>query len=588
MRRPVAWQRWLAAAGMAFALAVVAEWCRLLAHSIPPVARSDHLLAIWRVFPALEQGDWGEVLAWVFEFTGGHVIAYARALQVVNYLYFDYSGAFIRAAAIASFALTCAAASWAIVRTMGFGVATGLLLPWSAWLVCSPVLANVLTWPEGAPPFLAPTLVASLLVPWLASGGAAALLGGTVAMAFTNGSGLIFLPAAAAARLTRRQLALLAAGFGLLLAALLVLLHVVRAQGVFAARYLPAAMNLEFALRSMYAVMDHPGFFFQYALALLALPFAPYRLVETWPYGLAVAVYAALLLALTPHREPGPQRGWLVLAWFGVLATAVLALSRYAYVDPLQARDAVITTHYAAVVLPLFLALGPLTLLQLRTGPWWRRAAIGVLGAALAIALVHKRLPVERDLTAAARTELAIQFGSQNWSPFAAAVSLGAINVAQSALLDFYPELKARGVYPELTRDLVLDPAAIGVAGARRDAQACGAVHAFAPDTRQPWGDPLPSWALARYPARAVVPFTRAVGYVDCNADFVLMFGQDGAVQCVARPGPLATYFTEPELKARPGMGERSFDFSCPGGSAQSVWAFDSRQRVLRPVLAAP
>ncbi|MDB5857174.1 MAG: hypothetical protein JWQ76_863, partial [Ramlibacter sp.] len=72
------------------------------------------------------------------------------------------------------------------------------------------------------------------------------------------------------------------------------------------------------------------------------------------------------------------------------------------------------------------------------------------------------------------------------------------------------------------------------------------------------------------------------------DAEYVVMYGKDGAPQCVSRPGPLATYFTEPELKARPGMGDRSFDFSCPGGNADSVWAFDRARRVLVPLRLDP
>lgn len=585
-RRRSGWEAWSGAAGLLCALAIVAEWAWHLARSIPPVSRSDHLAALWSIAPAVNEGRWAQVAAWVFEFTGGHVIGYARLLQLVNYLFFGYSGAFIKAAAIASFALTWAAIAFAVLRTLGRGAAAGLLLPWSAWLVCSPVLANLITWPEGTPPFLAPTLVAVLFVPWLAGESRRAIAAGTLATAFTNGSGFVFLPAALVVRLRRGQIAALAGLSAAGLAALVLLLWAMRTKLVDLDTSLPYAMGLGIVLQSLEKLFSHPLFFGQYYLALLALPFAPFRIVDSWPYGLAAALFAALVIAATDHRRPGPHRGWLVLAYFGLFAALVLGLGRYGYIDPSRAADAVITSHYAAVVLPLYVALGPLAVLAARAGRWPRRAAIGVFALALAVALVHKRAQVERDFTATARTELAIQFGSRNWNIYAAAASLGDTGVGQIALVRMYPELKAWNKYPELTRELVADPAGIGLAAARKDEQGrCGQLHAFAPDTRYPWATPLPG-ALLHSPQ--VLPFTRAVGYLGCDAEFVVMFGQDGQPQCVARPGPLATYFTEPELKARPGMGKRSFDFSCPGGNAAAVWAFDPARRVLTPVPLRP
>lgn len=579
-QRAPRWHGWIAGAGLACALAVVAEWVWHLAGSMPAISRSDHLKSMWRIAPAVNEGAWGAVLAWVFEFGGGHIIGYARALQLVNYLFFDYSGAFIRLAAIGCFVLTWAAIAFAVLRTFGFGLASAMLLPWSAWLVCSPVLANLVAWPEGAPPFLATTLVAALFVPWLAAGGRRAIAAGTLAMAFTNGAGFAFLPAALAVHLKRPQAALMAGLLAALLAALLALTWALRASGIrLAVADAYSLVDLGMALESLQRLLAHPAFFVKYYLAMLALPFAPFRVIQIWPYGLAAAAYTALVLVLTDHRRPGPQRGWLVLAWFGLFAAAAVALGRYGYIDPTQAADAVISSHYAAVVMPLYVALGALTLLLLRSGPPARRVGLAVLAAAVAAGLGHKRLQVGRDFSGVARTEMAIQSGARNWNIYAAAASLGDAGVGQIALVRLYPELKAWRKYPELTRDLIVDPASIGLGRASRDAKAgCGALVAFGPDTRHPWATPPPG-ALLHSPQ--VLPFTRAVGYLTCAAEYVVMYGEDGAPQCVSRPGPLATYFTEPELKARPGMGDRSFDFSCPGGKAASVRAFDAARQLL-------
>lgn len=585
--RAPGWRWWLGGLGLLLALVLVADWAWHLAHSIPPVARSDHLKAMWRGAPAIEQGAWGAVLAWVFEFTGGHIIAYARTIQLANYLFFDYSGAFIRAAAVLTFVLTWAACAWAVLRTFGWGPASGILLAWSAWLVCSPVLANLATWPEAAPPFLVTTLVAALLVPWLNRGGAGATVGGTVAMAFTNGSGFVFLPAALAVQLPRRLVVVMAALLALLLGAVVLGLWILRARGIELAASLPySSIDLGMAVRSVQGFAEHPGFFAQYYLALLALPFAPFRIVQTWPWGLALALFTAFVLVRSDHARPGPQRGWLVLAYLGLLGAAVVALSRYGYIDPTNAADAVISSHYAAVVMPLYLALGALTVQLVRTSPRPQAIAIAVVALVLAAACVHKRSGVDRDFSHSWRTEMAIQYGTRNWNIYAAAASLGDTGVGQIALMRFYPELKAWGKYPELTRDLIVEPATLGLAQARRETGAsCGKAYVFGPDTRYAWAQPVPGAALH---SPQVLAFTRGVGHVDCQADYVVMLGADGAAQCVTRPGPLATYFTEPELKSLPGMGERSFDFSCPGGNAASLWAFDSARRMLIPLQVQP
>jgi hypothetical protein len=581
------WHRWLAWLGLACALAVLAEWGWHLAASMPAISRSDHLLAIWRIAPAIEKGNWSAVAAWVFEFTGGHVIGYMRALQLVNYLAFDYSGAFIKVAAIACYAATWAAVAFAVLRTLGLGPAAGLVLPWAAWLLCSPVLSNLVTWPEGTLPFLAPTLVATLLVPWLATGGTRAVVFGTLATALTNGSGFVFLPAALAVLLRRGQVVALAATASLAIAGLATLMWALRTRVIPFEGTLPYAMDLGIVVESLTRLFTHPAFFAQYYLAVLALPFAPFRVVDSWPLGLAIAAYTVFLLSRFDHRAPGPARGWLMLAYFGLFAAAALGLGRFGYVDPAGLADVTVTSHYATVVFPLFIALGPLTALALRTVKVWQRWLLAAAVVSLAGTMGWKRSQVERDFTAVARTELAAQFGVQNWNIYSSAVTLGDTSVGQVGMLRVFPDLKALGKYPEVSSRLVLDPASIGLREARRvDQGSCGRVYSLAADTRYSWWRQLPEWTHLYMPAQ--VPVTRAVGFTDCDAEFVVMLGGDGAPLCVARPGPLATYFTEAELKSRPGMGAKSFDFSCPALGTGSVWAFDPRQKTLTPLKLEP
>lgn len=585
-RRQLPWGRLAGWIGIAVSLAVLGRWAWLLAAQMPPIARSDHLLAMWRIAPAVEKGDWTAVLAWVFEFSGGHVIGYMRALQLVNYVGFDYSGAFIKAAAIACFLATWAAVAFAVLRTLGLGWPAALLLPWSAWFICSPVLSNLVTWPEGAPPFLAPVLVASLLVPLLCGTGRGAVAVGTFAMALTNGSGFMFLPAALAVRLRRRQVALLAglAAAGVL--ALAVLLWLVRNRVLRTEGSMPYAIDMTMGIESLSRMLAHPLFFAQYYLAVLALPFAPFRVVDTWPWGLAIAAYTAFILSRFDHGQPGPARGWLTLAWFGLLAAAALCLGRFGYLDPDRPADATIVSHYAAITFPLFIALGPLSALALRDARGWQRWLPAAALALLVGALAWKRSQVESDFTAVARTELAAQFGVQNWNIFSSALTLGGVAVGQVGMLRVFPDFKAWGKYPEVSSRLVLDPATLGLDRARRLGQgSCGRVYALGPDVRYQWWVKTPSWAHLHAPAE--VPLSRAVGFTSCDAEFVVMMDAAGAPLCVARPGPLATRFTEPELAARPGMGAGSFDFSCPAPAAGSVWAFDPRRMTLTPLQSA-
>jgi hypothetical protein len=320
---------------------------------------------------------------------------------------------------------------------------------------------------------------------------------------------------------------------------------------------------------------------------VLALPFAPFRIVDIWPLGLAVTVYTALVLSRFDHGAPGAARGWLTLAYFGLLAALALGLGRFGYLDPERMADATIVSHYAAVVFPLYIALGPLSALALRDARGWPRWLLALALVLLVAAMVWKRSKVESDFAAVARTELAAQFGVQNWNIYSSALTLGDTSVGQVGMLRVFPDLKALGKYPEVTSRLVLDPAAIGVGQARRvDQGNCGRVYRLGGDTRYRWWLRLPEWTHLHMPAE--VPLTRAVGFTSCDAEFVVMLGTDGTPLCVSRPGPLATRFTEPELTALPAMGEKSFDFSCPARSAGSVWAFDPRTMTLMPLQLAP
>lgn len=588
MSRSRAWSRALGWLGLAGALAILARWMWNLAHVTPHISRSDHLLAMWRIAPAIERGDWGAVAAWVLEFSGGHIIGFARLLQLVNYLAFDYSGAFIAAAAVLSFAALWGAIAFAVLRTMRLDLASGLVLVWAAWVVCNPVLSNLVTWPEGAPPFLLSTLVAALFVPWLGRGGAGSVAAGTAAAALTNGAGLMFLPAAVLARLRPRQLVIAAMAGALAVAGVALLVRLAGTRHVVSrTTELVPAMDLRIAVESLHRLASYPGLFAQYWLAELALPFSPFRIGDIWPIGLAIAAFTAVVLACTPHRTPGPQRGWLALAYFGLLSALALAIGRIGYIDPQQTAGAVITSHYASIAFPLPIALAPLTAMAVASARRPLRIALLVLAAALAGTLVWKRSIVEDDFRAVARNELAAQFGAGNWNIFSGALTLGDTSVGQIAVLRIFPELKALGKYPELTRDFVTDPASLGIATATRSTQGnCGRIYRLAPDERYVW-----FYELAKsnhlYTPGAAIPFSRTVGYTTCGAELLVMFGQDGKPQCVARPGPLATHYTEPELKALPGMGERSFDFSCPGGKAESVWAFDRGRKLLIPLETA-
>src|SRR5688572_2068987 len=88
---------------------VLGRWLWIVAPQTPDISRSDHLLAIWRVSGMIVSADLWGITGWIFEFGGGHIIAYARTLQLVNYFCCDYSGQFIKLAALGSFVAAWAA-----------------------------------------------------------------------------------------------------------------------------------------------------------------------------------------------------------------------------------------------------------------------------------------------------------------------------------------------------------------------------------------------------------------------------------------------------------------------------------------------
>src|SRR5262245_546800 len=179
---------------------ILSYWILLLVRQMPDIARSDHLLAIWRMSAAIEAGSWVRVASWVFEFAGGHVIALARGLQIVNYLGFNYSGQFIKVAAIATFVATWLTLCCAALRSHGMGCIAGLTIVWGTWLLCSPVLVNLLVWPESVPPFLMSTAVVLLSATAVRTGSARGIGLSAIVMSITNGSGWLFLPAVLLAR----------------------------------------------------------------------------------------------------------------------------------------------------------------------------------------------------------------------------------------------------------------------------------------------------------------------------------------------------------------------------------------------------
>src|SRR5262249_10057553 len=137
------------------------------------------------------------------------------------------SGQFIKVAAIATFVATWLTLCCAALRSHGMGCIAGLTIVWGTWLLCSPVLVNLLVWPESVPPFLMSTAVVLLSATAVRTGSARGIGLSAIVMSITNGSGWLFLPAVLLARVGRLwSLLICSCVFGLLVAVMLLLTHV--------------------------------------------------------------------------------------------------------------------------------------------------------------------------------------------------------------------------------------------------------------------------------------------------------------------------------------------------------------------------
>src|SRR5687767_10018778 len=103
-------------AAVALWLALGAVWIAFLVRTVPAISRADFLWEMWHIAPAVEQGDIGDTLVWVFKIFGGHIVAYTRLLQLANYVWFDYSGEFVRWAGIGAYAAALVALLWLCIN----------------------------------------------------------------------------------------------------------------------------------------------------------------------------------------------------------------------------------------------------------------------------------------------------------------------------------------------------------------------------------------------------------------------------------------------------------------------------------------
>ena len=153
---------WRAAAFLAaglFSVLIVVNWLWDLYLTIPSVSRADFVLAMWHRARQLENGDIVGVIFRAFEPFGGHIVAYTRLLQLFNFVLFDYSVTFVRITALCTLALTWVAYFWVVLREFRATIAGAVMLLIGSWLICSPVIYGLTSWPDAIPPYYSAFIV---------------------------------------------------------------------------------------------------------------------------------------------------------------------------------------------------------------------------------------------------------------------------------------------------------------------------------------------------------------------------------------------------------------------------------------------
>jgi hypothetical protein len=582
------------AAAVIYAVAAVlaAVWVVRMANVIPAASIADFVLAMHFRLEAIEAGRWPEALMRMFEPFGGHIVAYTRALQLINYYAFDYSAEFVRISAIAALALAFLSVLWLALRTFGATVAGGALFAVGVYLLASPTIYTLLSWPDSIVPYYSVFILACLLMPPLGAAFRSAQPGWLKAVwavlaivAIVIGSGVGW-----SAVFVIPLLYLLSSGFvdrvlprlrwrtsGTVAAAV--------AAGLVGAYILVMALFRSFeerfildeALRGMELAASRMDVVLGYFFASMATGFALAPYTEIWAAGfIAFVIFCALVVVAAAQRRTSENAVWIALGLLGLASLAMTTLARWHFV--IDRGLFIVPQYYGVFAAPFYLGLAGLAIQLFRTSQWRLRSGVAVAAAGLLSAsgwALAARAPVYADAL-----QTRVELGAA--APQGAALRNLALTQELSGVPNFVamyhgrilPDFKVHGKYAAATADFVPSAEAFlaerwGDAAPQRlpaeaacgEAAGLGRTLVAAPDDRSTWSDE-PEGDLT---------FIRFVGVArsprDCAAPaaHVVAMTGDGRPLCVSRPSAInALTIPHWAKSADPAVSAAQFDFSCP------------------------
>jgi hypothetical protein len=575
-------------------LAIAALWLVHIWPIVPTVSIADFVLSMWRNSEAIEQGRWGEVVARWFEPFGGHIVAYTRLLQTINYVFFDYSPTFVKITGFAALVLAFLAYAWMVMREFGATLAGGAMLLLGFWLIATPTTYGLLAWPDSLPPYYSVFIVACLtLAPlgrlYARGANAIALIGASVLVAFAIiiGSGvgwsiLVILPVFYVLASGRLDLWLKSVPWYWLLAGVVLIAALAlpaREGALHLLRTYEAEFTLDEARRGLEGVFNKPDIVAQFFLATLATNFVLGDIYKTWPVGLApLVLFVVLALRFILARKSQTVAIWLAFGMLGLLSVLLTTLTRWHFVEERGLTMA--SQYYSVFALPFHIGLGGLVITAIRTEARWLAGVVAAASAAMILFAVQdlvRRGPVyDGALRERAERAGAGIYGAANRNLELTAELSGVPQFVAMYEFGVMVDFQRRGKYLPLTQDYFATPEAFaerfgvstlaqGGAATNECAQggSLGRVINRDADTRKTWsGHPL--FPLQR-------EYVRFVGYGrdpdTCAgaAAFVLAFDAAGRLLCASRPSALNALTVPPYWRPRDEIDAAGqFDFSCP------------------------
>lgn len=607
--------RLLWAAAVLGSAVLIWRWLVYLQAHVPAVSRADYLYEIWTIAPDLDAGRWLTVIAFVFHLVAGHIIAYARILEIINWVFFDYSEQVVKFYALATYALCWLSLVYAVIRTGTSNLAAAPTLVAGTVLLCLPVPWLVVTWPESivayfacwASFFLCMPSIAALLAQERAPGvaGWLAILLLAALVLVSVGGGWAIVPTLVVAWITGRgHLDALFARPGRWRSAVLytlaftVLAASLLAGFTYFSELTSRTLHMDIVYESLSTALAHPWLVLRHFLALLATPFMMASMDHQAPVGLGLLVAWAIALVLIARA--GATRAttlWISASCFGLAGAAANTLGRWHLVN--QFYGAEMPTHYGVFTLPFLTALVFLLVTAAAHGHSWFGRLVPLLLLVASVAVVARELPnaiqqSQRFVVSQAEWHIAARIGAQNYHSIHMARLSGDHSHYRMYVMELMPDLKRWGKYRTLTTDFIADAPAfiaehrIDLARARLAQQVCpggaGRVDILGPDTRGAWNpvdQPQTHLVMA-------IGVARDPGDCDHPAEFVFMTDRTGRALCVSRPHRYMLWdVPEATAQALAAEPDAVFQFSCPlpdgvtDAGPYQIYSWSSRDHTL-------